>query len=199
MLDLGAQEELDDNSWCCAKLRCFFQLRTLTVLDFGILLDGNLSSHAQIGPARFRSERTPKSKLARFWSEKCKVEHLSFTRHEKFSSNSSGAPRSSTKPDVRFFLPDVRFFCKKFLTRFITGRYGIPKMSDRVRVQEISMGDPPESPRHTKPSAKPGFSLLNSFWTDLESPYDNVYPLSRTSDQIFCHHFFFRTYILYVL
>ena len=107
--------------------------------------------------ARYRSSRGVSE------VEKYKVEHLSFMRHEKLPSNSSWASRSSTKPDVRIFEPDVRILCKKFLTPFITGRYGIPKMSVRVKVQDISMGDTPESPRHIKPSVDTWFSLLGSF------------------------------------
>ena len=90
-----------------------------------------------------------------------------FTKHQELLSNSSWAPRSTTKPDVIIFETDVIIFCNKFITRFITSRYGIPRKSGRVKMQEISMGDSSGPPRHPKPSVDAWFCLLSSFWSDL--------------------------------
>ncbi len=56
-LDLGAQEEFDDNFSCFVKRRCstlYFSKKTkkLAGLDFGVLSDRNLASRAQIAPKR---------------------------------------------------------------------------------------------------------------------------------------------------
>ena len=49
----------------------------------------------------------------------------------------------------------------------VTARFPIPKSSDRVQRQDISMGGSAGPPRHRKPSAEARFSLLSSFWPVL--------------------------------
>ena len=49
----------------------------------------------------------------------------------------------------------------------VTARFSIPKSSDRVQRQDISMGGSAGPPRHRKPSAEARFSLLSSFWPVL--------------------------------
>jgi len=46
----------------------------------------------------------------------------------------------------------------------VTARFSILNNSDRVQMQEISMGGSGGRPRHLKPSVDARFSLLNSFW-----------------------------------
>ena len=88
-------------------------------------------------------------------------------KYQKISSNSSWAPRFHIIPDVIIFETNVIIFCNKFITRFITSRYSIPRNSDRVKMQEISMGDSSGPPRHPKPSVDAWFCLLSSFWSDF--------------------------------
>ena len=163
-----------NHNWHCATIACSLDLVLPFWFEFhhGFVSGGISDSSPKI--TRFRSDRTPKSKPASFWS--CKIQSRTSELHETpriivkllLSSKIHHKTRCNNFWDyVIIFETDVIIFCNKFITRFITSRYDIPRKSGQVKMQELSMGDSSGPPRHPKPSVDAWFCLLRSFWSDF--------------------------------